>query len=117
MQDGVIQMYTKYQLLTKISPTLHHAIRAGQIPKFQPGTNIIACLFLRLVAVRFYVYAWVKQEHIKREKEVMMECSSPFLVNLLAAFKDAAHLYILMELVQGGEFFTYLQASPGHAMV
>ncbi|GAB4820005.1 hypothetical protein N2152v2_007051 [Parachlorella kessleri] len=49
------------------------------------------------------------QEHIKREKAVMLECSSPFLVNLLASFKDATHLYMLMELVQGGEFFTYLQ--------
>jgi hypothetical protein len=39
----------------------------------------------------------------------MLECSSPFLVNLLTAFKDAQHLYMLMELVQGGEFFTYLQ--------
>lgn len=55
----------------------------------------------------------VMQEHIKREKVVMAECASPFLVNLLASFKDPSHLYMVMEVVQGGEFFTYLQASPG----
>ncbi|KAI7838861.1 hypothetical protein COHA_007362 [Chlorella ohadii] len=44
------------------------------------------------------------QEHIKREKAVMSEFDSPFLVNL-----DSHSLYMVMELVQGGEFFTYLQ--------
>lgn len=52
------------------------------------------------------------QEHVKREKQVMAECSCPFMVNLVASFKDAACLYMLLEAVMGGELFTYLQACP-----
>ncbi|KAK9817313.1 hypothetical protein WJX72_012521 [[Myrmecia] bisecta] len=50
------------------------------------------------------------QEHVKREKEVMAACDCPFMVNLVTALKDEAHLYMLMECVMGGEFFTYLQS-------
>ena len=37
------------------------------------------------------------------------EFRCPFLVGLAASFKDAHRLYMLLELVQGGEFFGYLQ--------
>lgn len=47
--------------------------------------------------------------HIKRERDVMAECDSPFLVALTASFQDAQALYLLMELVLGGELFYYLQ--------
>lgn len=49
------------------------------------------------------------QEHVKREKLVMAECDCPFMVNLVASFKDNANLYMLQEAVMGGELFTYLQ--------
>jgi cGMP-dependent protein kinase len=48
--------------------------------------------------------------HIKRERDVMEECVSPFLVNLAASFQDAQSLYMMMELVMGGELFYYLQS-------
>ncbi|KAG7671492.1 hypothetical protein Ndes2526B_g09344 [Nannochloris sp. 'desiccata'] len=47
--------------------------------------------------------------HIKREKALQVEFASPFLVSLLSAFQDETMLYMLMEVVQGGEFFAYLQ--------
>jgi len=47
--------------------------------------------------------------HIKREKALQIEFASPFLVSLLSAFQDETTLYMLMEVVQGGEFFAYLQ--------
>lgn len=53
------------------------------------------------------------QEHVKREKQIMAECDCPFMVNLVTSFKDAAHLYMLMECVMGGELFTYLQSRAG----
>lgn len=43
----------------------------------------------------------------------MAECDCPFMVNLVTSFKDAAHLYMLMECVMGGELFTYLQSRAG----
>eukprot|EP00884_Botryococcus_braunii_P004083 jgi/Botrbrau1/13676/Bobra.0378s0008.1 len=50
------------------------------------------------------------QEHVKREKMLMAEMDSPFLTNLVTSFKDAQHLYLLLESVMGGELFTYLQS-------
>ena len=47
--------------------------------------------------------------HIKREKALQLEFVSPFLVSLVAAFQDDHSLYMVLELVQGGEFFAYLQ--------
>lgn len=47
--------------------------------------------------------------HIKREKALQVEFASPFLVSLVAAFQDETTLYMLMEVIQGGEFFAFLQ--------
>lgn len=55
--------------------------------------------------------AWMLQEHVRREKEVQTECCSPHMVNLVASYKDAAYLYMLLECIMGGELFTYLQVS------
>jgi len=49
------------------------------------------------------------QDHVRRERNLMMECMNPFLVNLVTTFKDSQFLYMLMETVMGGELFTYLQ--------
>jgi len=48
--------------------------------------------------------------HIMREKTLQAEFASPFLVSLAASFKDASTLYMILELVQGGEFFAHLQS-------
>ncbi len=48
--------------------------------------------------------------HVKRERDVMAECTSPFLVNLAASFQDAQSVYMMMELIMGGELFYYLQS-------
>lgn len=47
-------------------------------------------------------------EHVIREKEVMEHLQSPFLVSLAASFQDTSHLYMMMQLVEGGELFNYL---------
>lgn len=39
----------------------------------------------------------------------MLECDSGWLVNLIATLKDARNVYMLMEVVLGGELFAYLQ--------
>lgn len=47
--------------------------------------------------------------HIKRERLLMSSFQSPFLVGLEASFQDDTTLYMVMEAVYGGEFFTYMQ--------
>lgn len=47
-------------------------------------------------------------EHVIREKEIMEHLRSPFLVSLASSFQDTTNLYMLMQLVEGGELFSYL---------
>eukprot|EP00898_Chlorokybus_atmophyticus_P005851 jgi/Chlat1/6267/Chrsp44S09051 len=48
--------------------------------------------------------------HIKAEKEILSCMDFPFVVNMLGSFQDKKCLYIVMEYVCGGEFFTHLRA-------
>ena len=50
--------------------------------------------------------------HVKSEKEILSVLSQeqhPFIVNLAASFQDPTTLYMVIELVIGGEFFTHLR--------
>jgi serine/threonine protein kinase len=53
---------------------------------------------------------YLKQvEHVKTEKKILEEISHPFIVNLVGAFQDAKNLYLMMEYIVGGEFFSHLR--------
>jgi hypothetical protein len=41
--------------------------------------------------------------------QAMLECSSPWLVNLVATAQDEKNIFMLLEVVMGGELFAYLQ--------
>ncbi|RLN90079.1 hypothetical protein BBJ28_00010229 [Nothophytophthora sp. Chile5] len=50
-----------------------------------------------------------QQIQVMREKQVLMTLPKhPFIVDLYATYQDEDNLYMLMELVQGGELFTLL---------
>ena len=51
------------------------------------------------------------EEHIVNEKQVMQALDNPGLLKLYATFQDDCRLYLLLELCQGGELFTYLRDS------
>ena len=38
-----------------------------------------------------------------------MSLSHPFIVNLFGCFHDSQYLYLLLEYIVGGEFFTHLR--------
>lgn len=48
-------------------------------------------------------------DHVLSEKKILQMIYHPFTVNLLGTFKDDRYLYIVMEYVVGGEFFTALR--------
>ncbi|EED95796.1 cAMP dependent protein kinase, partial [Thalassiosira pseudonana CCMP1335] len=51
-------------------------------------------------------------EHIMSEKEILYDLSidhHPFIVNLAASFQDDCCIYMVIECVIGGEFFSYLR--------
>ena len=49
-------------------------------------------------------------EHIMSEKRTMEMCHHPFLPFLVATWESETDLLLMMELCQGGELFTYMQA-------
>jgi len=51
-------------------------------------------------------------EHMKSEKHILQTLSQeehPFIVNLVATFQDPRYLFMVLEYVIGGEFFTHLR--------
>jgi len=53
---------------------------------------------------------YLKQvDHVKTEKKILEEIEHPFIVNLSGAFQDDKNLYLLLEYVIGGEFFSHLR--------
>lgn len=51
-------------------------------------------------------------EHLKSETSILQLLSQdphPFMVNLATTFQDDRYLYMVLEYVNGGEFFTYLR--------
>eukprot|EP00401_Gymnodinium_catenatum_P079135 CAMPEP_0117560810 /NCGR_PEP_ID=MMETSP0784-20121206/54070_1 /TAXON_ID=39447 /ORGANISM="" /LENGTH=326 /DNA_ID=CAMNT_0005358235 /DNA_START=64 /DNA_END=1041 /DNA_ORIENTATION=- len=48
-------------------------------------------------------------DHIMSEKAILAQLRHPFIVNLFGTFHDDRFVFLLLEYVVGGEFFTYLR--------
>jgi serine/threonine protein kinase len=48
-------------------------------------------------------------EHMISEKSILAILDHPFIVNLSGTFQDKRYLYMVLEYVIGGEFFTHLR--------
>jgi serine/threonine protein kinase len=44
----------------------------------------------------------------KAEREILQKLDHPFIMKLQFAFQDTAHLYLVMDFVNGGELFFHL---------
>lgn len=65
-----------------------------------------------LKIIKKYSTIRMKQtEHILAEKEIMAAVEHCFLVNCVGYFQDPTCLYLVMEYVPGGEFFTHLRSA------
>jgi protein kinase A len=47
-------------------------------------------------------------EGVIREKNIMTSIDHPFVISLVSTYQDDKHLYMLLELVQGGELFSVI---------
>jgi serine/threonine protein kinase len=45
----------------------------------------------------------------RREIEILKMCQHPFIIRLLDIFENQDYIYIVMENLQGGDLFTYLE--------
>jgi len=48
-------------------------------------------------------------DHIMSEKAILAELKHPFIVNLCGTFHDERYVYLVLEYIVGGEFFTHLR--------
>jgi serine/threonine protein kinase len=48
-------------------------------------------------------------DHIKSEKNLLASIQHPFIVNLIESFTDDLNIYLVFELIQGGEIFRLLR--------
>lgn len=50
-------------------------------------------------------------EHMISEKNILSQLNHPFIVRLAGTFQDVKYLYMVLEYIVGGEFFTHLRKS------
>ena len=55
------------------------------------------------------VVATKQTEHVMNEKAIMEMCDHPFVLSNTATFQDDSQLYIVIELILGGELFSILR--------
>lgn len=65
------------------------------------------------------IVALRQEKNIMNEKMVLQMVNHPFILKLYSTYKDKHRLYMLLELVQGGELFSRLQNNdtPGRVPV
>merc|ERR1712072_306140 len=48
-------------------------------------------------------------DHMMSEKAILKSMNHPFIVNMYGSFHDPRYLYLVLEYIVGGEFFTHLR--------
>ncbi|CAE8726838.1 unnamed protein product, partial [Polarella glacialis] len=48
-------------------------------------------------------------DHIVSEKAILEKLNHPFIVNMYGSFHDARYIFMILEYIVGGEFFTHLR--------
>ena len=50
-----------------------------------------------------------QRRHVKAEREILMEVDSKFILKLYKTFRDDKYVYLLTEVLLGGELFTLMK--------
>ena len=58
---------------------------------------------------RFFYFSPLKVKHALDERRLLAQMQHPFLVRLKGTFQDEEAVYLAMEFVAGGEFFSLLR--------
>ena len=49
-----------------------------------------------------------QERNVQAEKDLLLECAHPFVLALVATYQDEHRLYMLMEIIQGGELWSLI---------
>ena len=81
-----------------------------RLVKFLQAGASSGTLYYALKILKKSEVIYLKQvEHVKTEKKLLEQIMHPFIVNLMGAFQDEKNLYLMMEYIIGGEFFSHLR--------
>jgi len=81
-----------------------------RLVKFLQAGASSGTLYYALKILKKSEVIYLKQvEHVKTEKKLLEQIMHPFIVNLMGAFQDEKNLYLMMEYISGGEFFSHLR--------
>jgi serine/threonine protein kinase len=82
------------------------------------GTGTFGRVFCAMLKGKSYAIKMLKKQkiikldqvsNIKNEKNILAAISFPFIVNLIESFQDENNMYLVFDLVQGGEIFRLIR--------
>lgn len=76
-----------------------------KLAKHKTNGNSYACKFMK----KHEIVKLKQVDHINSERTLMNQLDCPFIVAMVASFKDDHYVFIVMEIVPGGELFTHLR--------
>ena len=89
---------------------LRATLGTGSFGRVRLVRHIVDTGFYALKILKKSEVVYLKQvDHVKTEKKILEETTHPFIVNLIGAFQDPYNLYLLLEYIIGGEFFSHLR--------
>jgi len=59
-----------------------------------------------------FIYQFNDHRHIRNEREILLQMTSPFCIKLFGTFQDNHYIHFILEYSAGGELFTHLTRSP-----
>lgn len=94
LADDQRQIEDYYELGPQLGAGVHAVVRRGK----NKQTN-------ELVAVKCVEKANMRRRQLAREIEILTTITHPNVISLKDVFEDEQHVYLVLELVQGGELF------------
>nr|XP_033795849.1 cGMP-dependent protein kinase 1-like isoform X2 [Geotrypetes seraphini] len=58
---------------------------------------------------KVHIVQTCQEEHVKMERQVLLQSHSPFVVRLYETFRDSRYVYMALEFCEGGELWTKLR--------
>jgi serine/threonine protein kinase len=67
------------------------------------------CLAMKVIKKREIPQTATDREHVKAEHYSLTTLSHPFVVKLYVSYQTPSRLFYVMEFLQGGELFTWME--------
>jgi len=67
------------------------------------------CIYALKTLKKAAIIKMKQVDHIVSEKAILADLKHPFIVNMYGSFHDPRYIYMLLEYIVGGEFFTHLR--------